>query len=173
MNYKFIIFLFSSAYLQVQSAVTSTGKNMITSPWLQTIDSSIGCYGGKNIFFKVFSNSMIDSTLPSFFDYFTVFNPIKNVINAQSCCLKCGSIGTFSSCIAFDFNDQTKTCQMYAIKTEDAFYIQNGVEIHYQKLDGQPEFLNGYSTNNVVYIVPNQINRYTGVFLLGNTQGIN
>jgi hypothetical protein len=173
MNFKFVLILcLSSAYLG-QTAVTTKAQSMITPTWLQSIDGTIGCYGGKSIFFQVFSNTMIDSTLPSFFDYFTALNPLRSVTNAYNCCLKCGSIGTFSSCVAFDYNDQTKTCQMYAIKTEDAFYIQNGKEYHYEKLDGQPEFLNGYSTGKVVYIVPNQANRYTGVFLNGNNQGIN
>ena len=62
---------------------------------------------------------------------------------------------------------------MYAIKTEDAFYIQDGVEIHYQKPDAQPIFFTGYNNDGINYVVT-QTSHWSGVFIdgTGNSHGV-
>ena len=146
------------------TTTTTKKATTATASWIQSQDDGIFvCFGGgaKNLTFNIYSDNMIDSSKQDFFDFFTIFSAVKNVGNAKSCCLKCGASGTFSTCIAFDFDVQTNICQMYSIKTATAHYFHDGADHSYQILEGQPEFLFGYS-NNITYVVP-QINRFTGV----------
>ena len=148
------------AVVRKNNVVIATSSTT-SAPWLQKLDDTIGCYGGKSKFFEVYSNYSIDSTLPNFFDYFTALKIAKNIPNANSCCLKCGVSGPYSSCIGFDFNSQTNICQMYAIKLIKV--VEDGYT--YTEPAAQAAFLTGY-TIGFSYVVQNQ-NDWTGVYVDG------
>jgi hypothetical protein len=164
--YSKLILIISLTMRLSSPAVITTKKTTISAPWLQLVDNIIGCYGGRNKFFQVFSNSSIDTTLPNFFDYFSSLKTIKNVENAKFCCSKCGANGANSKCIGFDYNEKTKTCQLYSVLSEEVYYIEDGNKFYYTLYHGQAEFLNGYNNDSINYIVP-QSNRYSGVFVDG------
>ena len=150
----------SCAVVRKNNVVIATSSTT-SAPWLQKLDDTIGCYGGKSKFFEVYSNYSIDSTLPNFFDYFTALKIAKNIPNANSCCLKCGVSGPYSKCIGFDFNSQTNICQMYAIKLIKV--VEDGYT--YTEPAAQAAFLTGY-TIGFSYVVQNQ-NDWTGVYVDG------
>jgi hypothetical protein len=144
-----------------KATVATTTKSATTGLWLQNYDNIVGCYGGRRRFYQVFSNNSINSTLSNFFDYFVVLPVLRNVNNANLCCSRCGTAGTYSSCIGFDFNSQTNICQMYAIKkiTVREFGYDYIVDA------AQADFLLG-KDNGTVYVGPTN-NRWTGVFVDG------
>jgi hypothetical protein len=132
-----------------------------TAAWIQKVEGVNGCYNPKRMGYEVLSNKMIDSTKTNFDSYFTAFIPLRFIPNAAACCSKCGASGAYSKCVGFDYNDQTKTCQMYAIKVQDAFYLQDGVEIHYDKLEAQADDLKSFTA------AVSQGNRWSGVYIDG------
>ena len=149
-------------------STTTTTTTTTTAPWIKPLSDGLdGCAGGSKHLLQVFSNNMIDTTMVDFFSFFTSFSPLNNVPNAKTCCSKCGASGTFSKCIAFDYNAQTNVCQMYAVKTEEAFYYVYGIKYSYEQAEGQSAFLIGYGYNTT-YFVP-QTNRYSGVYLGENS----
>ena len=156
----------STTLATTKVTTTPTTTTTTTAKWLNELDDDIvGCYGGKDTLFQVYSDYKIDSTLTNFFSYFTAFLPVSNVPTAKGCCLKCSAPGRFSTCIAFDYDVQAQICQMYAVKTEEAFYYVFDNKFSYNVAVGQPEFLTGYGTN-VSYIVPFS-SRYSGIILRG------
>jgi hypothetical protein len=166
MNY---FYLFLTISLNLSLVLAATTKSATTGLWLQNNDNIVGCYGGRRRFYQVFSNNSINSSLSNFFDYFVVLPVLRNVNNANLCCSRCGTAGTYSSCIGFDFNSQTNICQMYAIKkiTVREFGYDYIVDA------AQADFLLGQGHTSTVYVVPTN-NRWTGVFVdgTGNFVGI-
>ena len=155
----------SCAVVRKNNVVIATSSTT-SAPWLQKLDDTIGCYGGKSKFFEVYSNYSIDSTLPNFFDYFTALKIAKNIPNANSCCLKCGASGPYSKCIGFDFNAQLNTCQMYSVNSEEVYYIEDGNKFYYTLYHGQAAFLTGYNNESINYVLP-QSNHYSAVYVDG------
>ena len=151
-------------------AILTIGKTIKTTPttttasWVQPLsDGSDGCAGGGKRLLNVYSNNMIDTTIVDFFSFFKSFSPLNNEPNAKTCCSKCGAAGTYSKCIAFDYNTQTNICKMYAVKTEEAFYYVYDIKYSYEQPEGDPAFLIGYGYN-ITYVIP-QKNRHSGIFL--------
>ena len=135
-----------------KTATTTTTKTTTTPKWIkQKEDGTYFCYGGgsNDNILDIHFDQMIDTSLADF-DYYFVTLPSITTANAYKCSSKCGATGTYSACIAFDYDIQTKICNMYAIKTETRNYYVYGKGFTYYIYNAQPEFLSGY--NNITYL---------------------
>ena len=138
---------------------TTTTTTTTTTQWVFVQkDGTPTCNGYKFQLGLNFSTH-IDSVLAGFNAYFMPYPVKNNIANTPGCCSLCGT-PLYKRCIAFDYNIQTKSCQMYQIRTHQVPFTvsPNGKEYFQTYYDGQAYFL--YSNN---FLVP-QANHVSGIF---------
>ena len=155
-----LIIALSNASAATKKATTTT-TTLTTSQWVfdyyYDYGQTQGCFSNSfRNYLVVNSSASINSNLTDFKNFFIPFKVAKQVKSGNQCCSKCGSVGKYKSCVAFDYNVYTLECQMYQIVTHYEYYGDNN-QYKYLISDAQAYFI-------YQYIKP-QTGRYSGVLV--------
>ena len=170
----FFIVCFCVTIAESAAATKPTTKSTTSTTWIFAADQPNGdltqvCYGFKKMQLSVNLGNAIQSNAANFNTYFIAYPPKSAVANSAICCSLCGT-SSYKNCVAFDYNIQTKVCQMYQIQTSTVYFTvePKGKEYPAVYYDGQASFI--YSEN---YLVADPLHN-SGVFYdQGSYIGIN
>lgn len=109
---------------------TTTTTTLTTSQWIYDYyydyGQTQGCFSNSfRNYLTVNSSATINPNSTDFKNYFIPFKVVKSVKTANQCCSKCGTVGKYKACVAFDYDINTLDCQMYQIATHYEYYGDN------------------------------------------------